>query len=151
MIPVKEVLASGAWLHFCSDDEIVQCRLKAVSFRKLSLSEVDNPLEIKQGTANASWWIMEVEVVSLVKRKIQPEVFIDKILLVDQDDFEFNVTKNLHLWCFSDFSDVSGLRRFFGRDLIPKTKATGAIAFLLPDDDDAEYSFSMEDGSVREA
>ena len=74
-----------------------------------------------------------------------------EILLVDQNDFQFNVIENNHLCCFSEFSKKAGLNRFFGKHLIPKTKIVGAISFRLPDEDEAEYSLAMVKGVVREA
>ncbi len=151
MIPIKEAISSGAWLHCSSDDDSVQFRLRVLSFGKLNLSEVDNPQDIQQNDGNAKWWLMRIEVVSLCKRNIYAYKVCGKVLLIDQDEFEFSVIQDSHLCYNSNFGTEVGLNRFYGKDLIPKIKAVGAISFLLPDDDDAQYSLSIENGIVREA
>lgn len=151
MIPIKEAISSGAWLHCSSDDGSIQFRLRVLSFGKINLADVDNPQNIKQTDSNAKWWLMKIEVVSLCKKNISPDRLFRNVLLVDQDGFEFNVTEDSHLSSSSGFSIKSGLKRFYFGDLIPKVKANGAISFLLPDDDEAQYSLSMGNGTVREA
>jgi len=151
MVPVKEAINSGAWLHFISNDESLQFRLKVLSFHKLNFTEVDNPESIQQKDSNSQWWLMGVESINLTKRNIHPLIFVGSLLLVDQDGFEFKVTRDTHLWLRSDFSKKSGLCRFFIDELIPKIKAVGTISFLLPDDDEVVYSLSMQNGMVQEA
>ena len=43
------------------------------------------------------------------------------------------------------------MSRFFATDLIPKTKAIGAMPFQLSDDDEAVYSISLKEGNIGEA
>jgi hypothetical protein len=151
MVPVKEAIGSGAWLHFSSTDGALQFRLKVLSFKKLDLSQVDEPHNIENKETRAQWWLMEIEAVNLSKRTIGAHDMCTRIVLMDQEEFQFNVIMDSHLACLSEFSKKSGLHRFYVDDLIPKTKAVGAISFRLPDDDEAEYSLVMEDGTVREA
>ncbi len=151
MIPIKEAISSSAWLHceYTYRNEFIQFRLRVVSFRKLDLSEVDEPEKIK--VIDGQWWLMKIEVVSLTKESLYVFQWKDKILLCDQDGFKFKVTSNDHLWYNSHFSIKSGLRNFSSSTyLIPKIKETGSLAFLLPMDE-AEYSLLMDKGNVREA
>lgn len=151
MVPVREAINSGAWLHFSFDDGTNQLRLRVLSFEKIDLIQVDNHEQIEHDESGAQWWLMKIEAVNLNKSQIIPGLMHQYILLVDQQGFQFNVTVDSHLWCFSGFSDESGLHRFYNDELIPKTKRVGAIAFLLPDDNEAEYSLAMKYGTVREA
>jgi hypothetical protein len=153
MIPIKEAINSGAWLH-C---EIVfsngtnMFRLRIISFRKLKLSEVDEPDKIKEIDSNTSYWIMDIEVINLTKEPISTSDSTDLIILIDQEGFQFPVFGDGHLRCSSKFAEKSLLKRFYGMNLIPKIKAVGAIPFQLPDDDDAVYSISLKKGTISEA
>jgi hypothetical protein len=151
MVPVREAINSGAWFHFSSSDGDMQFRLKVLTFEKLDLSQVDEPQNIDEEETGASWWLMKIEAINLSKQSLYSSFMLREILLVDQNDFRFNVIENNHLCCFSDFSKKAGLNRFFGKHLIPKTKIVGAISFRLPDEDEAEYSLAMVKGVVREA
>jgi hypothetical protein len=151
MVPVREAINSGAWLHFSSNDREIQFRLRVLAFEKLDLSQVDEPDKIQHNETDAQWWLMKIEAVNLSKRTIRSDEMNRTVLLIDQDGFQFNFTQDSHLSLYSKFSTESGLHRFFGNHLIPKTKAVGTISFRLPDDAETEYSIAMEDGIVTEA
>lgn len=157
MIPIKEAISSGAWLHceykISSDDELTQFRIKILSYKKLDFSQVDNPERINFKDEGTIIWIMDLEVINLTKEAISPIYGPGSIVLVDQDGFKFEYFNDDHLQLYSRFAIESKLMRFFAQKLIPKIKATGAILFQLPDDDDeAVYSISLKgEGSIREA
>lgn len=155
MIPVKEAINAGTWLY-CEytdtrHDEIYPFRIKILSFRKLNLKEVDNPEGLDLKDEGTIIWIMNLEAINIRKEPVSPTYSLDQLILMDQDGFKFHVFYDSHLRCWSDFAEKSKLRRFWGSDLIPKIKAIGAIPFQLPDDDEAVYSISMKEGSIREA
>jgi len=156
MVPVKEAINSGSWLqceHLYYDD-LIKFRLKINSFRKLSLSEIDNPEKMDYILdVNATLWIMNIEVINLTNIPIQPYDGPKQLVLIDKDGFNFYVRKeDSHLERHSNFAEISGANRFYCEgDLIPKIKAVGSIIFELPDDDEAEYSISIKnDGIVQE-
>jgi hypothetical protein len=155
MIPVKEAISTGAWLHCeytdTDHDEIYPFRIKVLSFRKLNLKEVDNAEELNLRDTDCNLWIMELEAINIKKEPVSPTYSLDQLILMDQDDFQFHVFRDSHLRCWSEFAEKSKLNRFYGSDLIPKIKAVGAIPFQLPYDDEAVYSISMKEGSIREA
>jgi|GraSoiStandDraft_41_1057321.scaffolds.fasta_scaffold2866685_1 hypothetical protein len=151
MVPVREAINSGAWFHFSSSDGDMQFRLKVLSFEKLDLSQVDEPQNIDDEETGACWWLMKIEAINLSKQSLFSPLMLREMLLIDQNDFQFNVVQNGHLCCLSEFSKKSGLNRLFCKNLIPKTKIVGAIPFRLPDEDEAEYSLAMAKGTVREA
>lgn len=153
MIPIKEAINTGAWLHceYSDNEKLFQFRIKILSFRKVKLTEIDRPENISNFDLAATIWIIEIEVINLIKEALSPSYSTDKIILIDQDGFKFHVFHDRYLRCWSDFAEKSKLIRFYGSDLIPKIKAVGAIPFLLPIDDEAEYSIAIKDGSIREA
>lgn len=156
MIPIKEAIQSRSWLTLSNHDNVHsfhwrKFRVKVSSFSKIDLRVVDNPGEIDKVYSNAIWWIMQLEVISLCKTQIPTREFNEVVLVVDQDEFKFNVAQDFHLCCGSDYGSRSGLDRFYGKDLFPKIKATGAISFLLPDEEDMEYFLAMDKGNVSEA
>ncbi len=150
MIPIKEAITTRAWLH-CEVNynyELFQFRIKILSFRKLNLSEVDEPEKIDFKDANTIIWIMDVEVVNLTKEPISTRK-MELLEMVDQDGFKFPKFYDGHLCISSNFAKKSGLYRLVGDSLLPKIKAIGAIPFLLPDDE-AVYSISISGGSIKE-
>src|SRR4051812_4766493 len=129
MVPIKEAISTGAWMHceYMYEKKLYQFRLKVISFRKLNLSEVDNPENIKVIDSNANIWLMEIEVINLTKEPLSPTFGPDMLILIDEDGFKFHVFKDTHLRLFSQFSKKSRLDRFFAQDLIAKIKAIGTI------------------------
>ena len=151
MIPIKEAISSGAWLHCEFTDSKVLFRIKVLSFRKLNLSEFDEPDKIDFKDEGIVIWIMDLEVINLTKEGINSFVGPGNLILTDQDGFEFNCFFDSHLCWNSQFAKRSKTNRFYAENLLPKIKAIGAIPFQLPDDDEAVYSISVKDGSIREA
>lgn len=149
MIPIKEAISSGAWLHFSNPEEELDFRVKVLSFRKIDLKEVDNPekVEINEG---AIWYLMTIEFINLTKEEISQYQWKDEIVLIDNDGYKFNCKSDDHLGLDSEFSKKSGLYEFYAGDYIPKIKYKGAITFLLPDEPEAEYSLTMSEGTVIE-
>ena len=159
MVSVKEAINSGSWL-ICEykydpkyDDESIKFRLKINSFRKVNFSEIDKPQKIENLGSNGILWIMNIEIINLTKSPQEIYKIPDSLILVDQDDFNFPQIDGDHLRYYSNFSKTSGLSKFYitGEKLIPKIKMEGSIIFQVPDDDDAEYSISINnDGIVQE-
>lgn len=151
MVPVKEAINSGAWLQ-CEKRsnlfEANQFRIKIKSFRKLNLSEVDEPEKIEELDSGGVLWLMDLELVNLNKHPLSCVKGPSSLILVDQEHFVFPVVRDFHLRVGSKFSEMSGTKRFFNTDLLPKIKAVGSIIFQLPDDEDAEYFISLEDKGV---
>lgn len=156
MVPVKEAINSGSWLH-CEYEEykgIIKFRLKVDSFRKLSFSEIDNPEEMEYLlNPHATLWLMSVDFINLTSIPIDPYYGPKYLMLIDKDGFNFPVRRSdSHLERFSNFAEISGVNKFYSEgDLIPKIKVVGSLIFELPDDDEAEYSISIKnDGIVQE-
>ena len=154
MVPIKEAINSGSWLH-CEQKnnlfETNQFRLKVNSFRKLNLSEVDNPENISGLDSNSIIWLLEIEVVNLNKIPLGVYEATQQLILIDQDGFNFPFFEDDHLHSHSEFSKKAKLKRFWMDDLLPKIKAVGSITFQLPDDDEATYSIGIKkNGIVQE-
>lgn len=150
MVPIKEAINSGAWLHceYQGYDELIKFRLKVNSFRKITLLEIDNPEDMTSHDPNSILWLAQIEVINLTKSPIHPNKGPNVLFLVDNDEFCFPVFKDDHLHCYSEYSDKTKLNRFFIGDLLPKIKAVGSIVFQLPDDDDAIYSIGFKEGGT---
>ena len=153
MIPLKEAIENSLSLNceYNYRGGFIQFRLRILSFRKINLSEVDEPEEIKTIDSNANYWLMEIEVINLIKEPLSPTFGPDQLVLIDQDGFKFHASHDTHLRLSSEFAKKTKMNRFFATDLIPKTKAIGGIPFQLPDDVEAIYSISLKDGNVSEA
>lgn len=153
MVPIKEAINSGLWLH-CEHTygyNTYQFRLKLNFFKILNLNEVDDPEEIAGLDENSKLYMLDIEVINTNKEPIALHSSIDFLLLVDQDDFKFPIFKERHLYRVSEFGKKHKLQRFDFKELLPKIKAVGSIIFQLPDDDDAQYSLSIQnEGIVQE-
>lgn len=154
MIPIKEAISNDTWLRceYDYNETLYKFNIKILSFRKINLSEVDEPEKIKVIDKNANYWIMGLECINLITEPLSPTYTTGQLILVDQDGFKFHTSDDVHLRLWSDFAKKYLLDCFFATDLVPKTKAVGAIAFQLPDDDEAAYSISLKkNGHIREA
>lgn len=153
MVPIKEAINSGAWLH-CEHKygyNTYQFRVKVDSFKILNLKEVDDPEEIDGLDENSKLYMLGIEVINITKEPVALHSSIDFLLLVDQDGFKFPIFKERHLYRVSEFGKKHKLQRFDFKELLPKIKAVGSILFQLPDDDEAEYFISIQnDGTVQE-
>jgi hypothetical protein len=153
MIPVKEIVSSSAWFDCHSDSgfEKIRFKMRVLSFDKVDLSEVDDPHEVKIDYSSGNYWILKLELVNLTKKVISSGDVSRAIILVDQDEFSFDVVEDAHLSLYSGYAETSGLKRLYAGELMPKMKLVGAITFLLPDDDEAEYSLTIKKGNIEEA
>jgi len=150
-IPLKEAIASGAWLecHINAFRYDVErgCRLRVVAFERKSVEEiVEVPLDM-EFRVEGVLWVLSIEVVNLSKTPMRASRIKRSIRLVDKDGFEFEPFKT-HL---EYYSKCAGLERFTDGSpaLSPKIKASGAILFVLPDEENTYY-LTIKDGNIRE-
>jgi hypothetical protein len=151
MVPIKEAVNSGAWLHCEKRDNLFkvnQFRLKILSFKKIDLKDIDEPEKIEDFDGTGDLWLMKIEIINLNKEPTSIFDNIRKLKLIDNDSFQFPKFNDSHLELSSDFGKTSSLNRFFHCDLMPKIKAIGSISFLLPDDEDAEYFIAFDDDGI---
>ncbi|MCB4808476.1 hypothetical protein LG651_09445 [Tamlana sp. 62-3] len=150
MVPITEAINSGLWLYceYEGYNEIIKFRIKINSFRKLNLSEIDNPDKIEMLDSDANLMLMEVDVVNLVKETKNSDKLVGNLILTDQDEFNFPIFSDVHLCWGSNFAKKSRLNRFFSEQLIPKIKTKGSLIFQLPDDDDAVYTIGVKNNGI---
>lgn len=150
MVPVKEAIDSGLWLHceYEAYKEVLKFRIKINSFRKLELKEIDNPENIEMLDSDATLMIMKIEVVNLAKESKNSNNMVGSLILTDQDEFNFPVFSDSHLCWSSNFAKKERLNRFYSEQLIPKIKTKGSLIFQLPNDDDAQYFISLKNSGI---
>jgi len=160
MVPVKEAINSGAWLHCEYQNEdyeldtLIKFRIKIKSLQKINLKHIDEPEEIGILDENANLWLMKIEFINLNKKPLDDFYGPNQLILIDQEGFNFHIFEDSHICCHSKFAKKTKLIRFtcLSDDLSPKIKAIGALLFQLPDDDEAEYFIALkENGIVQEA
>lgn len=151
MMPIRDAIESGAWFY-CSygDDngfvEKEEFRLRLLSFEKVNTSELENPSD---GVAyDGEYWILRMEIVSLTKKTINTGRVRGRLEVVDQDGFQFKCAERF-LGDYNGYAARMGLQRFDYQDLLPKIKTIGGIVYLLPKDEENEYSLKVEDGIIR--
>lgn len=152
MIFLNDAITNGTWFHckFKRNIEVFQFRLKILSFQKLDINQVDEPEKINMENGTTIW-LMEAEMINLTKEPISSGV-IGYMDLNNQKGMKYHMSFDSHLLAFSKFGKMKRLNRFNTQLLIPKIKAVGAIIFrLTSNEDDAVYSLSMRNGSIREA
>jgi hypothetical protein len=148
-IPLKEAIASGAWLecHARDFDGELHFRLRVVAFEQSSVDEIGGS-RLNVDRLEGILWLLGVEVVNLCKTSIKGCKIKYNIKLIDDDGYEF---ESFH--SDLDYKTIAGLLRFAdispNPPLLPKIKASGSVAFVLPDED-AIYYLAVKDGSIRE-
>lgn len=152
-IPIKHAIESGAWFK-CEANYFSNhytFRFRTLAFEKINIHEIDEPHKMKLD--DGALWLLKIEFVNLNVEEILPPYVRNLIIVVDYEDYIFHPVGDLHLISLSQFAQKSGLERFatvIGNiNLRPKIKTTGALAYLLPDDD-AEYFISVPGGNIQE-
>lgn len=176
-IPIKHAVDSGAWFKYefdakkhpdfevGSDDwtkyavfeasvgEYLAFKFKILSFEKIPKNIVRDWKKGKKFDEGILW-LMEVEVVNLGKEPLDSFTFDTTMILSDQDDCKFKIVSVDYAWTETEYGKKVGICRFSGwnspTSLSPKVKAAGALPYLLPDDDNAEYDLLMQYGSIQE-
>jgi hypothetical protein len=158
-IPIKHAIKSGFWLKcdgsFDWDGQMIDYsfRIRILGFIKVNLKEIDNPQKInpKYDLTAGDFWLLKLEVVNFCKQQVYGTILRKRIILLDNEDFEFQVIDDEgHLRLHSDFADKSGLRTFYSINFIPKIKHSGSHLFFLPSDDSAQYFISVTGGEICE-
>ena len=152
-VPIKEAINSSAW-HQCQVNDFdteIDFRIRFLSFERITLELVDDPDKIEENLGDGILWLLRGEVISLYKKKIDACDISSNIILVDQDDFEFETITDWHLTGDSEYAKWTGLNAFSQGDLVPKIRMKGALLFLLPDDNEAEYFLSVQGGKIQKS
>lgn len=149
---INELVATGDWLECVTSDfegeYLFKIRISSFyKVRKEELLQIHQKLpEIK--SEDGVLWVLKIEVVNLTKKSFYSFIVRNSLILVDQDDFQFEMYQNYHL-LDSEFGIYTGLNRFQSwtsdPNLQPKIKASGALACFLPDDDLASYYLSVKE------
>ena len=150
-IPIKYAIDSGAWFQctsgYDSDYNRYIFKTRIISFEKVNFSEVDSPDNISQDLEGGVLWIMKLQIINLNKEEVG--VIGGLIRIVDEDDYDFSNVYDYHLCCWSEYAHSSGLKKLYGKYYIPKIKYTGALLYLLPDEE-TEYYLSVPGGNIKE-
>lgn len=153
-IPIREAINSGAWFKCMSGYDAIdeyEFKIKVLSFDKINLNKIDNPEKIELDLAAGVLWLMKIQIINLNKTAVWYHSIERFICVIDQDDFVYNYIKNdTHLLINSNYAKLSGLVNFCDVDFMPKIKYTGAIAYYLPEDNEAEYYISVKGGNIQE-
>ena len=152
MVLLKNAIEHSLWLHceYFDEEKVIQFRVKIISFRKINLSEIDQPEQIRIIDSNCFFWALNMELINLCKDTIHSNDGPNQLVLIDQEGYRFPVTNDFHIRCGSNFASKSKMNRFYGEELLPKIKAIGAVPFQLPDDDGAIYSIGLKEGKIYE-
>jgi len=152
MINLKELIESGEFYSIQVNGEFVDpitAQIKVENFYQLDWSLVDDIDEIDDIDYGTNIWIMDISIVSLNKKKLEFDELKDKLKLLDQDEYEYDVVDDLHLCGESKFAKKTNLCKLHYTELKPKILKSGAIAFELPPGFD-ELFLSIEDGKISE-
>lgn len=152
-IPIQEAILSGDWLVIDIPDENYKYKIRIVEFLKMNLQDIDNKSRLSFLTDSGNLWILKLELINIGKIQLPSVAPQSCLVLHDQDDCEFETLKELSLTYSSDLGKKTGLRRFVSEEspFSPKIKGKGAVAFFLPDDEEAEYFISTRIGTIQGA
>ncbi len=153
-VPLKEAIASGAWLECHAKSTVnggnereIHYRLRVLAFTRTSVEDI-SPSLVGQVLVEGILWLLSVEVVNLCKTGFNASRIKYSIKLVDEEGFEFQPFDGA-----LGYDKNAGHNRFstYGAPWpSPKIKATGSIAFVLPDEEN-NYYLAVEDGNIKEA
>lgn len=159
MIPIREAIETRAWLkaEFSPANSLeldennggkISFRLRVTEFSKIELSSVDECAKLSCNI-DSNIWKLNLDLVNLCKKEISIGVVSNRLFLVDDDRYEFQLFDDNHLRCFSNYAKQSGIHAFFGCRLPPKIKRSGAFPYELPDELD-QLSLVIRNGELRE-
>lgn len=156
-VPISDALASGAWFRCTakpwSSEPEIHFRLRVLEMGRIDLYDVDRPESIEADLTAGILWRLVVEVVNTDKSGLVPAQLSAAVKLLDQDECEFDVCTDSHLMQFSDYAKRARMLYAVGTNLArlpPKIPTVVGLAFVLPDDDDAEYGVSVTPGVIEE-
>lgn len=154
MIKIAEAIENGS-CYFVTyqddfDDEMFfSFQIKINDFHQLDFNDVDDVEEIENIEIGSNIWILKFDLVNLNKKKYDDIDFGNKLVVCDQDGYQYNTVCDSHLCQFSDFAKTSGLDKFLGMNLPPKIPKSGAYVFELPEYIEELY-LDMEGGEIGE-
>lgn len=150
-IPIQEAILAGDWLIIDIPDENYKYKIRLLEFKKICLKDIDNKNSLSFLTDAGSLWILTLDLLNIGKIQLPSVAPQSCLILYDQDDCEFETVKEMSLTYSSDLGRESGLRRFVSNEspFPPKIKGKGAVAFFLPDDEEAEYFISTRIGTIQ--
>jgi len=140
-IAIKEAIASGEWFQYL--EENVKMKIRIISIRNVDLAEIDDIHEVDKNLPlnNGKLLMLSAEIINMSRFQNDPP----KILLIDQDDFQFVRLDDSHLRIWSQFAKMHQL---FVPDLIPKLKYKVDYLFLVPKED-AKYYINTHPGTIN--
>ena len=152
MIQLDDIINSGEfYLANYTDeyeDQSFSFQLKCSGMYKLDFSDVDELDELDDIEPDSNIWILELDIISLNKKKFDLDELKSQLKLVDEEGCEFDVVDDSHLCGYSDFAKKSGLCKFHYTELKPKITKKGALAFELPEYFES-LSLAIEEGSIE--
>lgn len=148
MIAVRDAIDRDLTIACSVDQTGPLFAMKVLSFRKIDPSNIDDIEEVSTPGVG-TLWLMELRLLNATKEPLFSCDATRCLRLVDGDGCQFPMFEDDHLQCNSDYSESSGLRRFFATELLPKIALDGAVAFFLPDESGAEYALLANDGILE--
>jgi hypothetical protein len=148
VIPIKKVTGTGDWLRLelqpehSSGEELINMKatneglplvlqLRFIEFTKIELDMVDAPEKLSL-PPSSNVWRLGLEVVNLCRRELPASLVGYRVVIADQNGFEYRIVRDNHLTCYSEYANSSGLHAFHRAILPPKIKRTGSFAYEIP-------------------
>jgi hypothetical protein len=140
-ISINEVISSGEWLQHLEKD--VNMKMRILSIRNVDLAEIDDINEVNNNLplSSSKLLMLGTEIINVSRVTNYPP----KLLLKDQDDFQFAELEDSHLKICSDFAHTHHL---YVPDLIPKLKYKVEYLFLVPVED-TQYFLGAVSGIIK--
>ena len=151
MIPIKKAIEAGDWLRLelqpehSSGEALIDMKgiseglplvlqLRFIEFTKIKLEMVDDSEKLSL-PPSSNVWRLGLEVVNLCRRELPASLIGYRVVIADQNGFEYRVVRDNQLTCYSKYAKSSGLYGFQSEVLPPKIKRAGSFAYEIP----AEY------------
>ena len=146
---ISKCIESGSWLEGHIEDNDVRFRIRLLGFGKVDLNEIESEEECSFDLSEGVLWILFLEVVNLTKSNVSCDDIKQYLRLVDADECRYDIVEDAYICQNSEFAEKTRLKRFYYSEFKPKMKATGAVLFLVPDEETI-YSIGIESGRIKE-
>jgi len=152
MLALKDLIQSHEWclltFHDDFEDETFVFQIRFIRFDEINFDDVDDFDEVEDVDVNQNLHILAFEIVNLNKKKYDSDALKEKLVIVDEEGYQYNFVEDSHLCSYSEYAKRNNLSTLYSVKLPPKIPRAAALIYELPEFFETLY-LSAEDGSLE--
>ncbi len=153
MLNLNNLIQSGEWcllsFHDDFEEENFVFQVRFTDFFELDFDNVDDIDEIEDISTDQNLHILSFEIVNLNKKKYDSDTLKEKLIIVDEEGYQYNFIEDGHLCGYSEFAKNNSLNTLYSVKLPPKIPRSAALVYELPAFFEQLY-LAVEDGTLEE-